>query len=408
MKRGLILPIVLISILLLAEIGSFLVAKAYISNSTNFNVKKFIWIWWISTISVYALTFSSRMIDNTFIRNLIVNIFFILLITKLVIALVFLIFTFFNWLRSLIFSVGKEEVEGILNSRRAFVSKVALSSALLPIAGFSYGIVRTAYDFKVHKLKFKSPKIPNSFKGFKIVQISDIHTGSLQGNYQLQKAINLVMEQKPDLIVFTGDLVNNKTEEAFEFEPILNQLKAPHGVFSTLGNHDYGDYASWDSEAEKDKNLQDMIDFHTKIGWNLMLNNHVKIEKENEFFSLIGIENWGGNYNFKKYGDLHKAYENIDKSSFQILLSHDPSHWNLQVTTDFPEIDLTLAGHTHGFQFGIEIPGFKWSPSKYIYPQWAGIYGTEKQKLYVNRGLGCLGYMGRIGIKPEITVIELD
>jgi predicted MPP superfamily phosphohydrolase len=239
------------------------------------------------------------------------------------------------------------------------------------------------------------------------VQISDIHTGSLHGNYQLQKAINLVLEQKPDLIVFTGDLVNNKTEEAFEFEHILNQLKAPFGVFSTLGNHDYGDYASWNSEAEKDKNMLDMIEFHSKIGWNLMLNNHVKIEKENEFFTLIGIENWGGNYNFKKYGDLHKAYENIDKSSFQILLSHDPSHWNLQVTTDFPEIDLTLAGHTHGFQFGIEIPGFKWSPSKYIYPQWAGIYGTEKQKLYVNRGLGCLGYMGRVGIKPEITVIEL-
>ncbi len=408
MKRGFILPIILLSILLLAEIGSFLIAKAYIANSTNISVKKFIWIWWISTLSVYILSFSSRLFDSNLTKNIIVNIFMALIILKLFVTLVFLLFTLFNFLRSLIFSLPNEKASEILNSRRDFVSKIALSSALIPFVTLSYGIAKTAYDFKIHKLKFKSPKIPKSFKGFKIVQISDIHTGGLQGNYQLQKAINLVMAQKPDMIVFTGDLVNNRTDEAFEYAPILSQLNAPYGVFSTLGNHDYGDYASWNSEAEKDKNMQDMIDFHEKIGWNLMLNNHVKIEKENEFFSLIGIENWGGNYNFKKYGDLHKAYENIDKSSFQVLLSHDPSHWNLQVTTDFPEIDLTLAGHTHGFQFGIEIPGFKWSPSKYIYPQWAGIYGTGKQKLYVNRGLGCLGYMGRVGIKPEITVIELD
>jgi uncharacterized protein len=406
MKRQYILPIVLISLLIFAEIASFLAYKIYLNSLSSINVKRYIWIWWIVSLFVYVLTFSASLIDHNFTKNLIVNVFFIILISKLIVAFVFVTFLLVNYFRSF-FTLSKlENLDELFKSRRSFVSKVALSSALIPLATFSYGIIKTAYDFKIHRVKFKSPKIPNSFKGFKIVQISDIHTGSLQGKYQLKKAVNLILDMKPDLIVFTGDLVNSKTEEALEYEDVLTQLKAPFGVFSTLGNHDYGDYYSWSSENEKEKNFQEMLDLHERIGWKLLNNQHVKIEKENEFFNLLGIENWGGNLHFKKYGDMSKAYDNIDENSLQILLSHDPSHWRMQVIKDYPNIDLTLSGHTHGFQFGVEIPGFKWSPSKYIYPQWAGLYHNENQKLYVNRGLGCLGYMGRIGIKPEITLIE--
>jgi hypothetical protein len=408
MKRNLTLPIILIVSLLIAEIGAFLAAKAFFNLNTSVNIRKFVWIWWLTTIAIYALTFFSRTFPNNFARNITVNVFFILLITKLIIALFFIFPSLFNWIRSFFESKKVENLTEISTSRRAFVSKVAIISAILPLTTFSWGILKTAYDFRVRKEKLRSPKIPESFKGFRIVQISDIHTGSLQGTKQLQKAIDLVNEQNADLIVFTGDLVNNKTDEAFEYKEILSQLKAKHGVYSTLGNHDYGDYNFWNSEKEKDDNMLQMIALHKELGWNLMLNEHIKIENGNDFISLIGIENWGGNYNFKRYGDLKKAYEGVEKDSYQILLSHDPSHWSLEVSKEYTDIDLTLAGHTHGFQFGIEIPGFiKWSPSKYIYPQWAGLYAKNEQKIYVNRGLGCLGYMGRIGIKPEITVIEL-
>jgi predicted MPP superfamily phosphohydrolase len=406
MNRGIIFSIVLIFVLLFAEIVSFLAFKLYITSYTQVHVKRFIWIWWISTASIYVLTFSSRWIENGFTKNVLVNLFFIFLLTKLFVAIVFVLSLLINFIRSFFVHAQNESATEIFASRRSFVSKIALSSALIPLSTFTYGIVRTAYDFKIHRVKFSSEKIPSRFKGFKIIQISDIHTGSLQGKYQLQKAVNLIMDLKPDLIVFTGDLVNGKTEEAFDYEEVLAQLKAPNGVYSTLGNHDYGDYHSWESESDKEKNFREMLDLHERVGWKLLNNQHVKIEKDDDFFTLIGIENWGGNLNFKKYGDLNKAYQGIDENSLQILLSHDPSHWRMQVIEKYPKIDLTLSGHTHGFQFGVEIPGFKWSPSKYIYPQWAGLYHNNEQKLYVNRGLGCLGYMGRIGIKPEITLIE--
>lgn len=406
MQKQFILPIVLISLLLFAEIVSFITFKIYLNSLSTANVKRYIWIWWLVTFFVYVLTFSSRLIEHNFTKNLIVNVFFILIIIKLIVSIIFVTFITINYFRSFFISNKLDNIDELLKSRRSFVSKIALSSALIPLTTFSYGIIKTAYDFKIHRVKFKSPKIPKSFLGFKIVQISDIHTGSLQGKYQLQKAVDLILDLKPDLIVFTGDLVNNKTEEAFEYEEILVKLKAPFGVFSTLGNHDYGDYHSWSNEKEKEKNFQEMLDLHERVGWKLLNNEHVKVEKNSEYFTLLGIENWGGNLHFKKYGDMNKAYENMDENSLQILLSHDPSHWRMQVIKEYPNIDLTLSGHTHGFQFGVEIPGFKWSPSKYIYPQWAGLYHNNEQKLYVNRGLGCLGYMGRIGIKPEITLIE--
>ncbi|TNE53004.1 MAG: metallophosphoesterase [Bacteroidetes bacterium] len=406
MSRRLILPLILISVLLVAEIFSYVAIRAYFQTNSQISLKKFTWIWWGLTVLIYVSVFTSRSLNSMYLSHVLVNVFFFLLICKLFVGLFFLGSQLILFLKDLF--IQKDAGEEFIQSRRSLISKLALTSALIPFSTLTYGLFRTAYHFKIHRNKVRSSKIPKSFSGFRIVQISDIHTGSLQNEHQLQKAIDMVMELKADLIVFTGDLVNNRTEEAYPYEHVLRQLKAPYGVYSTLGNHDYGDYEQWKSKEAKDQNMRDMIDLHHKLGWKLMLNEHVHIEKDGEHFCLIGIENWGGNLHFKRYGDLPKAYQNVDSEQFQILLSHDPSHWSIEVLEDFPKVDLTLSGHTHGFQFGVEIPGFKWSPSKYFYPQWAGLYEKNGQQLYVNRGLGCLGYMGRIGIRPEITLLELS
>ena len=218
----------------------------------------------------------------------------------------------------------------------------------------------------------------------------------------------LVMKQKPDIIFFTGDLVNDRATETEPFINILSRVKAPMGVFSTLGNHDYGDYTTWESADAKEKNLNDLKNIHAQLGWKLMMNEHIALKKGEDEIALIGIENWGGNFNFPKYGNMKKAYAGTEKYPVKLLLSHDPSHWNKQVISEYKDVDITFSGHTHGFQFGIEIPGFRWSPSQYVYKQWAGLYKENNQYLYVNRGLGFLGYPGRVGILPEITVMELS
>ena len=216
------------------------------------------------------------------------------------------------------------------------------------------------------------------------------------------------MKENADIIFFTGDLVNDRATETEPFVEVLGRLKAPMGVFSTFGNHDYGDYTTWESAEAKMKNLEDLKQVHAKMGWKLMMNEHVVLEKGGEEIALLGIENWGGNFNFPKYGDMKKAHVGTEKYPVKLLLSHDPSHWNKQVKTEYKDVDITFSGHTHGFQFGIEIPGLRWSPSQYVYKQWAGLYQENNQYLYVNRGLGFLGYPGRVGILPEITVMELS
>ena len=224
----------------------------------------------------------------------------------------------------------------------------------------------------------------------------------------LEAAIKIVMEQNADIIFFTGDLVNNESKEVLPFIDVLKKAQAPMGVYSTLGNHDYGDYISWKSQAAKLQNLEDLKNAHAAMGWKLLMNEHVALKKGESEIALIGVENWGGNLNFTKYGDMKKAHAGTEKYPVKLLLSHDPSHWNMQVTEEFKDVDITFSGHTHGFQFGIEIPGWiKWSPSQFVYKHWGGLYSKENQHLYVNRGLGFLGYPGRVGIMPEITVMEL-
>jgi predicted MPP superfamily phosphohydrolase len=318
----------------------------------------------------------------------------------------------FRWMASYILSpkpaeisVPAENVHHI--SRLKFLNYIALGMAALPFAGFVYGMIKGAFDYKVHRVKVVLPNLSSEFNGFKIVQISDIHSGSFTSTTHVEEAVKIVLQQQADVIFFTGDLVNNEATEMQPFMNVLNKVTAPMGVFSTLGNHDYGDYVHWESPEAKRKNLEDLKLVHKQLGWHLMMNEHVALTKGDASIALIGIENWGGNLNFPKYGDLKKAHAGTENYPVKLLLSHDPSHWDKQVRPEYKDIDITFSGHTHGFQLGIEIPGFKWSPSKYFYKEWAGLYTEDNQYIYVNRGLGFLGYPGRVGILPEITVMEL-
>lgn len=348
---------------------------------------------------------------NSFFRFL-AAVVLIILLCKLI-GCVFLImddlFRLFRWIFSLFQKKSGEAVEASKGiSRLKFFSQLAVTFTIIPAIGFIYGIVRGAYKYRVHNVKVPSPNLPEAFNGFKIVQVSDIHTGSFIDNSALNKAFDIVMQQRADLILFTGDLVNNEATETIGFEEVYSRLKAPHGVYSVLGNHDYGDYVQWDSVEAKQKNLETLKKIQATAGWRLLMNEHVPIEKNGQKIALLGIENWSGSRHFPKYGKMNLAHKGTEEYPYKILMSHDPSHWDKQVQPEYPDVDLTLSGHTHGMQLGIEIPGLKWSPAKWVYKEWAGLYKEGKQFLYVNRGLGFLGYPGRLGIWPEITVIELQ
>ena len=263
------------------------------------------------------------------------------------------------------------------------------------------------YNYQVKKIKLAFTTLPDAFRGLRIVHISDIHSGSFQDKAAVQHGVDMIIQQKADLILFTGDLVNDRADEMTDYMEVFSKLSAPMGVFSSLGNHDYGDYVSWPSPEAKIENLQNLKQVHAKLGWRLLMNEHVLLEKNQEKIAILGIENWGAKGRFPKYGKMKEAYPGTEKIPFKILLSHDPSHWDAEVKTSYSDIDLMLAGHTHGMQFGLENPYFKWSPVKWMYKQWAGLYEEGNQKLYVNRGYGFIGYPGRVGILPEITVIEL-
>ena len=289
--------------------------------------------------------------------------------------------------------------------RRIFVSKVALGLAAIPFASVLYGMFKGKYNYKVIKHTLFFDDLPEAFNGFKLTQISDIHSGSFDNKEKIAYGIDLINAQESDVILFTGDIVNNKAEEMNQWIPYFKKLKANYGKYSILGNHDYGTYISWKSKEEKAQNFQKIKDIHPKIGFNLLLNEAVYLKKDSDQIALIGVENWGTR--FKKAGDLALASAKTKKEDFKILLSHDPSHWDNEVKAHKHNYQLTLSGHTHGMQFGIDIPGIKWSPVQYIYKQWAGIYKEAGRYINVNRGFGFLAFPGRVGIWPEITVITL-
>ena len=337
----------------------------------------------------------------------VLSLFLTFLITKIVFVLVLFLGDIGRFLYGMIshFTKSKHANQPFFPGRRRFISEAAIFVAAFPFTGLLYGMFKGKYDYRVHRQTLHFADLPEAFDGFTITQISDIHSGSFDNNAAVQRGIELAKAQKSDLFVFTGDLVNNA---AWEIEPYLAdfaRLKAPYGQFSILGNHDYGDYIHWDSEAEKAANMVKLKEHHKALGYRLMLNENAIIEKGGQKIALIGVENWGRD--FIKRGNLDEALQGVDKDVFKILLSHDPTHWEDQVRHHPTTIHLTLAGHTHGAQFGVETAGLRWSPVQYKYLNWAGLCNHQNRYLYVNRGFGFLAFSGRLGIWPEVTVITL-
>jgi predicted MPP superfamily phosphohydrolase len=339
------------------------------------------------------------------------NLLITLLVTKIVLIAVLFgedIYRTFtalvNWGNRLI--AGESAGSPLMPDRRKFISQVGIALAGIPFTSFLYGITRGKYDYRVHRHTVYFPDLPEAFDGFTITQISDVHAGSFDNPRAVQRGIELINAQKSDLFVFTGDLVNNKAEELDPYLDHFAQIRAPYGQFSILGNHDYGDYYRWPSEHDKRANFQQLKEHHAALGFRLLLDENAVIEKGGQKIAVLGVENWGKG--FGERGDLQKAMRGLQPETFKILLSHDPTHWEYQVKSYPVPVHLTLSGHTHGMQMGIEIPGWiKWSPVKFRYPHWAGLAEEAGRKLYINRGFGFLGFSGRVGIWPEITVLEL-
>lgn len=335
---------------------------------------------------------------------------FALFFTLVCFKLIIILFLFFEDISRVVLSIINfffNFSDAKIFERRSFLSKIALLVASIPIPFVLYGIYSGRYNYKVYKYDLSFDDLPKDFDGYQITHISDIHSGSLNNKNNVEYAVRLINEQKSDLILFTGDIINNKSNELIKWKDLLSTMKASDGKFSVLGNHDYGDYVNWKNKQEKEDNFSDLLNFQKQMGFKLLLNENIKIKKGESNISLIGVENWGKG-RFKKKGDIDKACIGLNKRDFKIVLTHDPSHWDKILIDHKTHFHLTLSGHTHGMQFGIEIPGWvKWSPAKWAYRQWAGLYNEKNQFLNVNRGFGVLGFPGRVGIPPEISVITL-
>lgn len=402
-------------IILLIDLYAFFAIRQVFSNADKSRLV-FTIIFWLVSILALAFLFSFPFIkyfeSHIILRNYLFAIIVGLFIAKLVASIFFFaddIRRGMLWLMTKIFSkTGADFVpENAGISRSVFLSWAGIAAGSGLFATLMYGF-SNKYNYQVKKIKLAFSNLPSSFHGLRILHISDIHSGSFTNKAAVEKGVDLALAQKPDIILFTGDLVNDKATEMKDYMDVFSRISAPMGVFSTLGNHDYGDYTSWPNAEAKKQNLEDLKQIHGKLGWRLLMNEYVSLEKNGDKIALLGIENWSAFGSFPKYGKLDKAYKGTEHFPFKILMSHDPSHWDAQIRKEYPDIDLTLAGHTHGMQFGVENPYFKWSPVQWFYKRWAGLYEENKQKLYVNRGWGFIGYPGRVGILPEITLIELS
>ena len=425
---------ILIGFMVLLDIYIFQVVR-FLSHSANSRTRIIIYAaYWIlsagAIIVLLLLPYFKFENQAKFIRTTIFALIAGLFFAKIIAAVFFLlddVRRVLQWVAGKIF-FRNTEAEALQESDR--ISRSAfLSWAGLAMGGGLFGTLiygfgnKYKYQLRKEQLAFKD--LPASFKGLKIIQISDLHSGSFTDKASVQKGIDKILATQPDIILFTGDLVNNTAGEMDEYKELFIHLKAPLGVYSVLGNHDYGDYIRpWpdhdEEHSKKEKeagknlwtamqreNLEKLKQVHADMGWRLLMDEHVIIEKNGEKIALLGVQNWSAKGSFHRYGDLTKAYAGSEEHPFKILMSHDPSHWEAEILKKYPDIHLMLSGHTHGMQFGVEIPGIKWSPVQYIYNQWAGLYEKDHQKLYVNRGFGFIGYPGRVGILPEITLIEL-
>jgi len=407
---------IIISILIILDVYVFQAVKTVLQNASE---KTRIWvtvIYWLIALLCWIALIALPYIQDLQISKFFINyVFFILVglfMAKLIASVFFLmddirrgivwLITFFSTKSGTHFADNGAETI----SRSLFLSwmGIGMSITLMGILLYGFG---NKYNYQIKYIRLQFANLPNAFKGLRIAQISDIHSGSFNNKQAVAHGVNMLLQQKPDLVLFTGDLVNDRYEEMNDYMDVFEKVKAPMGVYSTLGNHDYGDYVQWPSIQAKQLNLEKLKAVHAALGWRLLMNEHAILEKNGDAIALLGIENWGAKGRFPKYGKMEEAYPGTEKYSFKILMSHDPSHWDAEVRTKYPDIDLTLSGHTHGMQFGVETPFFKWSPVQWMYKQWAGLYQEGSQYLYVNRGYGFIGYPGRVGFLPEITIIEL-
>jgi predicted MPP superfamily phosphohydrolase len=357
---------------------------------------------------LYTISQFDRSIGQTRKTMLVLAFALMVYIPKMVLAIIMMTEDLFRVGKgSANYLVKKKRDQPFIASRRKFVSQLGLSIAAIPFMSILYGVFEGKYNFKVIKQPIYFPDLPAEFDGFTITQISDIHSGSFDNPEKIQYAIDLINEQNSDMILFTGDIVNTHAKEMLPWIDTFKRIKTHNfGKYSVLGNHDYGEYVSWPTPEDKENNFQAIKNLYGQIDFKLLLNEHAVIEKGGQKIALVGVENWG--HNFKKAGDINKASNGLTSNDFKILMSHDPSHWDYEVQHHDKNFHLTLSGHTHGMQFGIEIPGyFKWSLAQYVYKQWAGLYENKGRYVYVNRGFGFHAYSGRVGIMPEITVIEL-
>lgn len=398
--------LLLIGLFLFVELYSYQAFKTVIKTKWVLQVYLIISVFVVLYVTYNIFQFD-RKVGQTPQSLFTLGLFLVVLLPKLVITIVMIGEDVYRVLVGNYNLIFKNNTQSFLSSRRKFVSQIGLGLAAIPFLSLIYGITIGKYNFKVIKQNIFFPDLPEAFDGFTITHISDVHSGSFDNAEKITYAIDLINQQKSDILLFTGDIVNAKADEMHPWIDTFNRLEKPaFGKFSILGNHDYGAYLDWDSEEEKAENFIAIKDLHRQIDFKLLLNEHVKIKKDNQEIALIGVENWGKM--FGEFGDINKASNGIANDDFKILMSHDPSHWEEVVKNHEKNIQLTLSGHTHGMQFGIEIPGwFKWSLAQYMYKQWAGLYENVGRYIYVNRGFGFHAYPGRVGIMPEITVIRL-
>ncbi|WP_338647174.1 metallophosphoesterase [Flavobacterium sp. KS-LB2] len=394
-------------ILLIIELYTFQVLKTLIkSKPVLFSIQGISLL--ILVYIVYSLMQFDRSVGQTKQMMVTMGLLLIVYVPKLILTFILMGEDIFRLGAGTVnYFVNYDKSADFFNSRRKFVSQIGLGIAAVPFLSLIYGVTIGKYNYKVIKQRIFFPDLPDAFDGFTITQISDVHSGSFDNPEKINYAIDLVNEQNSDMILFTGDIVNTDAKEMHPWIETFNRIKKhEYGKYSVLGNHDYGEYVTWPSEVAKENNFKAIKDLYGQIGFKLMLNEHTFIQKGDAKIALVGVENWG--HNFKKAGDINKAAQHVSKEDFKILMSHDPSHWEHEIQHHDKNFHLTLSGHTHGMQFGIEIPGyFKWSLAQYVYKQWAGLYENVGRYVYVNRGFGFHAYPGRVGIMPEITVIEL-
>ena len=407
---------VIVSIMILLDFYVFSALQA-VSASASEKTRTVIFVlYWIVAISAIAGLVLFIFTDATFMSKKIRTYLFATILAFVFAQMVSTVFFLVDdvrrviqWIAQKAFSKKTElaQLEGDTIPRSVFLNWIGLAAGTTLFSSLIYGFTNK-YNYRVKRVKLTFDNLPQAFNGLKIVHFSDVHSGSFMDKKAVEDGVQKIIDENGDLVIFSGDLVNDRATEMKNYMDLFNKVKAPMGVYSTFGNHDYGDYVKWPYHGvTKEQNLVDLAEVHKQLGWKLMMNEHVALEKNGDKMALIGIENWSAKARFPKYGDMKKAYVGAEKYPFKILISHDPSHWDAQVWPDYPDVDLTLSGHTHGMQFGVEIPGFKWSPVQYFYKEWDGLYEEGKQKLYVNPGFGFIGYPGRVGILPEITVIEL-